>query len=593
MLPRNLSTPTWFRPVHRAGIALVLLLATVAPASQSVPVFPRSVPGRFEVTGLDFRPTGAWRQRTEAIRGARRGLLRGGLLSRLNRGFPALRVQGNYHVPVIPITFPAIPAPFPSASYAGVLFNAGGPGQPYSIRSYYAEVSRGAIDIDGVVFGWVIADSADTYYEDGCNGVGVITSCPHGGRRFGDLLLEAVSRSDTGTVDWGQFDNDGADGLPNSGDDDGVVDFVTFLQPEVDGACGTTNLWAHRYDLAAWNGGSAYVTITPRRDGTGQPMPGRFIQIRDYTLQSAVGGPSACTDGVIMPIGTMAHETGHAFGLPDLYDTNLGNAGVTQGIGEWGLMGSGNYAQPYSPAGYDAWSLVELGWAQVDTLRTNASITLGPVQLGDTVLYAAVPGTDEYFLFENRQARGSDSAQLNPGCLFGTRSCAKSPGLLIWHIDSGQVLAHGFRRDNRVNSGPVHGVALIQADGLNQLRTPGLKNRGDPGDSWPGASGNTFFGPTTNPAALDNRGASAGFFLDSIRQVAPGGAVAFRFTTLTPGQIFVTLPWAAGQVLGEGTLGSAQTIHLDSLGNRNGSFDVGDFLAYYRSIAPDVRRGTP
>ena len=593
MRPRKLSTGHWFSPVHRAALAAALLLATAAPASQSPPVFPRSAPGRFEVSGLDFRADGAWRRRTDAVRAARRALLTGGALARLNSGAGALRVQGSMHVPVIPITFLALAAPFPAASYASVLFAPNQPGQSYSVRSYYAEVSRGALDIDGVVFGWVTADSADTYYEDGCNGVGVITSCPHGGRRFGELLLEAVTRSDTGTVDWGRFDNDGVDGVPNSGDDDGVVDFVTFLQPEVDGACGTTNLWAHRYDLAAWNGGSGYVTISPRRDGAGQPVPGSFIQIRDYTLQSAVGGANACTAGVIMPIGTVAHETGHAFGLPDLYDTNLGGTSPTQGIGEWGLMGSGNYAQPYSPAGYDAWSLVELGWATVDTIRTGGSVTLGPVQLSDTVLYVAIPGTDEYFLFENRQALGSDSAQLNPACLFGTRSCAKAPGLLIWHIDSGQVLAHGFRRDNRVNSGSVHGVALAQADGLNQLRIPGGKNRGDPGDPWPGAAGNTFFGPTTNPAALDNRGASAGFFLDSIRQVVPGGAVAFRLTTLTPGQIFVTLPWAAGQALGQGTLGPAQTAHLDSLGNGNGRYDVGDFLAYYRSIGPDIRRGVP
>ena len=593
MPPREPRTRRWIRPVHRAGFAAALLLAGAVPASQSIPDFPRSAPGRFEVSGLDFRPTGAWRKRTDAVRSARRALLRGGALSRLNSGSPSLRVQGSFHVPVIPINYPAVPAPFPAANYATVLFAPNGPGQAYSVRSYYAEVSRGALDIDGVVFGWVTADSADTYYEDGCNGVGVITSCPHGGQRFGDLLLEAIARSDTGSVDWGQFDNDGADGRPNSGDDDGVVDFVTFLQPEVDGACGTTNLWAHRYDLAAWNGGSAYVTITPRRDNTGQPVPGSFIQLRDYTLQSAVGGPTACTAGVIMPIGTVAHETGHAFGLPDLYDTDLRGAAPTQGIGEWGIMGSGNYAQPYSPAGYDAWSLVELGWAKVDTLRTDASIALGPVQLGDTVLYAAVPATDEYFLFENRQALGSDSAQLNPACLFGTRSCAKAAGLLIWHIDSGQVITHGFRRDNRVNSGPVHGVALVQADGLNQLRTPGGKNRGDAGDPWPGSSGATFFGPTTSPAALDNQGASVGFFLDSIRPVAPGGAIAFRFTTLAPGQIFVTLPWATGQLLGQGTLGSAQTAHLDSLGNRNGGYDVGDFLAYYRSIGPDIRRGAP
>ncbi len=593
MPPREPRTPHRFHPIRRAGVVAALLLSGAALASESSLEFPRSVPGRFEVSGLDFRPTGAWRTRTDAVRSARRALLRGGALARLNGGSQSLRVQGSYDVPVIPITFPGVPSPFPAASYATVLFAPDGPGQPYSVRSYYAEVSRGAVDIDGVVFGWVTADSADTYYEDGCNGVGVLTSCPHGGQRFGDLLLEAMTRSDTGTVDWGQFDNDGPDGRPNSGDDDGVVDFVTFLQPEVDGACATTNLWAHRYDLAGWNGGSPYVTITPRRDGVGQPVPGSFIQVRDYTLQSAVGGPTACTAGVIMPIGTMAHETGHAFGLPDLYDTNLRGASPTQGIGEWGLMGSGNYAQPYSPAGYDAWSLVELGWAAVDTLRTNASISLGPVQAGDTVLYVAVPGTDEYFLFENRQALGSDSAQLNPGCLFGTRSGAKSAGLLLWHVDSGQVIAHGFRRDNRVNSGPVHGVALVQADGLNQLRTPGSKNRGDAGDSWPGASGNTFFGPTTNPAALDNQGRSAGFFLDSIRQVVPGGAVAFRLTSLTPGQVFVTLPWATDQVLGQGTLGPAQLTYLDSLGNHNGRYDVGDFLAYYRSIGPDIRRGVP
>ena len=28
---------------------------------------------------------------------------------------------------------------------------------------------------------------------------------------------------DDGSVDWGQFDNDGPDGIPNSGDDDGFV----------------------------------------------------------------------------------------------------------------------------------------------------------------------------------------------------------------------------------------------------------------------------------------------------------------------------------------------------------------------------------
>ena len=43
---------------------------------------------------------------------------------------------------------------------------------------------------------------------------------------------------------------------------------------------------------------------------------------------------------------------------------------ATQGIGEWGLMGSGNYARPYSPSRYEAWSLMRDGLGRVDTLSS-------------------------------------------------------------------------------------------------------------------------------------------------------------------------------------------------------------------------------
>jgi M6 family metalloprotease-like protein len=570
----------------------LLLLSTSAPRLRAPVVEPQGVPGLFEVYGFDFRVHGAWRAQTERIRAARHRLLQQGEIAALNRaGGPA--VAGSYLVPVLPIAFTNVAPPFPAEQYQDVLFASPPLSQPYSVRSYYAEASRGRVTIDGVVLGWVIADSTDRYYEDGCNGIGVLNSCPHHGVRLGELLLEGLRGADDGSVDWGAFDNDGPDGVPNSGDDDGVVDFVAFLQPEVDGACGNDNLWAHRYDLAVWNGGSPYVTRSPRRALGGQPIPGSFIQVRDYTLQSAVGGPDACSAGAIMPIGTLAHETGHAFGLPDLYDTNLRSPGVTQGAGEWSIMGSGNYARPYSPAGFDAWSLMELGWATLDTLGQDRSLGLGPVAAGDTVLVAPIPNTDEFFLLENRQALGSDSAQINPDCQFRTRSCAKGPGLLIWHIDQGQVDAHGFGQDNRVNSGPVQGVALVQADGLNELRTPGGKNRGDAGDPWPGTTGASLFSPTSNPAALDNQGRDAGVVLDSIRQLEPMGAVGFRFRMIPPGGVTLTLDWATDELLGHPTLGAAQRAHLDSLGNGNGQYDVGDFLAYYRTQVPVVRRQVP
>jgi M6 family metalloprotease-like protein len=471
--------------------------------------YPRSRIGRFEVDGLDFRPTGAWRKGAERVRSNRFGLMGLRALSVLNGRSAMTRVSGTYFVPVVPITFSNTTPPFPATQYQNVLFSPSPSAEPYSVRSYYQEMSRGSVTISGVVLDWVVADSADVYYEDGCNGVGVKVSCPHGGRPFVNLLLEALKANDTGALHWGQFDNDGPDGLPNSGDDDGVVDFVTFLQPKVDGACGAPGIWAHRFFMSAWTG-SPYQTKSPRRGPGGVVLPGQFIEVDDYTMQSAVGGATACNGSSIMPVGTVAHETGHAFGLPDLYDTNLRSPLVTQGIGEWGIMGSGNYTQPYSPSRFEAWSLAELGWVAIDTLVNSRSVRLGPVAISDTVLYIGVPNTDEYFLLENRQPIGSDSAQINAECRFGARSCAKGPGLLVWHIDQGEIDARGFRQGNRVNTGPIQGVALLQADGLNQLREPGAKNRGDPGDPFPGSQENHTLSDATLPPSVDNQGATAG-----------------------------------------------------------------------------------
>jgi|GEM_PF-620938 len=527
----------------RHPVLLVALLVALLPLHQAWGQYPRAKVGQFEVRGMDFRPDGAWRRRTDQIRLSRRRLLQARSFSALNATAPlgaANKVTGTFHVPVVPIQFKNASSVITTAQLQDALFNPAPTATPYSVKTYYEQLSNGNIAMDGQVFAWVTADSNDTYYEDNCNGVGVRNACAHPDR-FGQLLLEALKKNDNGTVDWGQFDNDGPDGIPNSGDDDGVVDFVTFLQPEVDGACGGSGIWAHRYVISAWNGGSPYVTKAPRRDAQGNPIAGRFILVDDYTMQSAVGGPSACTDNVVMPIGTVAHETGHAFGLPDLYDTQWQTSG-TEGIGEWGVMGSGNYARPYSPSRYEAWSLTEMGWVTVDTLNSSRTVVAGPVTSSDTVFYIPAQNSNhEYFLVENRQALESDSAQMNPAFLSRT----KSPGLLVWHIDQAIVDAHGFRTgDNAVNTGSIQGVALVQADGLNQLRTPFLGNRGDRGDSYPGTSLNRKLSATTNPAAVDNEGNLAGFSIDSINQVAPNGPMAFRFLRRPPTLIAAADPLA-------------------------------------------------
>ncbi len=501
-----------------------LLLGEVPEATAQ---YPKAEPGRFEVPGFDFSPDGAWRRRAREVRAARRQMLAAGAIAALNApGGPQAgnRVAGTVSVPVVPVRFSNAPAPFPQADYQSLLFASVPVGRPYSLTTYYQELSNGNITMGGTVFPWVNAVNTDAYYEDGCNGIGVTAACanplPSGvSSRFAELLVEALTAvsggADSLTV-WAAFDNDGPDGVPNSADDDGFVDFVTFLQPKKDGACGPTssnrNIWAHRWVISALNGGSPFVTKTPSTRGG-------FIKVRDYTIQSAVGGNGGCTDGQLMPIGTVAHETGHAFGLPDLYDTG---AKDTEGIGEWGLMGSGNWARPYSPARMEAWSLVELGWVGVRALDASGTVRLPPVATWDTVLLVQTPVPTQHLLLENRQPIESDSAMM--GSAF---SRPKAPGLLVWHIDQAILGATLF--SNTVNAGDTHAVALYQADGLNELRTPGANDRGDIGDPYPGATVNRRLSATSSPALRTNAGNAMGVTIDSI-YLEPSQDIVFRFT---------------------------------------------------------------
>jgi hypothetical protein len=183
-------------------------------------------------------------------------------------------------------------------------------------------------------------------------------------------------------------------------------------------------------------------------------------------------------------------------------------------------------------------------------------VTVVPLPWADTYAFGAAPTSDtafylralgpnprgEYFLLENRQPVQSDSAMIHYHCRVWYNPSnppgACGGGLLIWRVDSAQV-ASG-RDDNVVNSGPIHGVALVQADAFRNLEadnnnpcsagpTPGCSNRGDAGDLYPGTTENVAFTATSTPAALRNAdGQPAGFALDQITQVAPDRAMSFR-----------------------------------------------------------------
>ncbi|MGH7570190.1 MAG: M6 family metalloprotease domain-containing protein [Gemmatimonadales bacterium] len=506
---------------------------------------------RREIPGFDFRRDGVWRAKGRRVAARRAQLLASGALGALNAPLAAARgvrgvamassaevVSGTITVPAVFFGYQGVQPQFmrPMTDYDTLLFGTTPPsGNPFTLRTFYSQLSNSLFTMLGQSIGWRTLDSAEVTYTgtpgpsctdnpfgtNNCNGLFSNQAI----KRLHDGMRQALARVD-GTVNFAQFDNDGPDLIPNSGDDDGYVDMVLFAHPTRDGACGgaaNNHIWSHRFILTTTNVSgqliqSDYVTNDARSGGG-------TIRVSDYFVQSALGGASGCDTTQIMPIGTAAHEFGHGLGLPDLYDTSQNS----EGIGHWGLMGTGNQSSATSPSRMEAWSLQQLGWVLVRSLTTNGMYTLGAAPLSDTTFFVNVQGDNsrsEFFLLENRQAVQADTALIRIHCAASGNPPGCGGGLLVWHIDNLKVATSG----NAINSGFPHGVALTQADGLNELQnTSPPQDRGDAGDPYPGTTGNTAFSFNSNPAALKNLdGSFVGFAVDQITQVVAGGNLSFR-----------------------------------------------------------------
>jgi M6 family metalloprotease-like protein len=400
---------------------------------------------------------------------------------------------GKRTLPVLMADFPdrnGVQAP---AALAAELFGTWPAG---SLRDYYWRVSYGQLEIDGHVAGWYRAAQPAAVYEGSSNGLDIFATV-----NAGDFVREVVAQADAAGFDWGPYDNDGPDGLANSGDDDGYVDVVFVVHAGHGGECGGTSyLWSHSYFLAGWGGGS-YVTRTPRAG-----RPGEFLRVDDYTLQPEL---SCAAPDRLIEIGVFCHEYGHALGLPDLYDTRDQAPG--RGIGAWGLMGYGVWGgdgeSPQQPVAPCAWSRVQLGWVEPHVIAGDGAEKLAAIALGPDVFRiwsGGAPGP-EYFLVENRQ-RLLDDNRL-PG-----------QGLLVWHIDE-RIVADGIIT-NAVNAGPVYGVALEQADGRDDLHGGAVPDNGDAGDPWPGNTEKRTFSGGTFPSTAANDGTATDVALREIADPA-------------------------------------------------------------------------
>ncbi len=429
--------------------------------------------------------------------------------------------------------------------------------QMLALKNYYANVSGGKLILRYQVFP---AGSGDAYHLDQpMNYYAPGRRDPNSDRRLAELFQDGFKKAEAEAgIDFSQFDS-----------------FVLFH-------AGVGEDFAEQINSTPNDVPSAFLTLEDLRKNLGNgDLSYRGIAVRN--------GAFFIPDGLILPetqtreitgaglvefglLGTAALMFGHQLGLPNLFNTDNGAAG----IGYWGLMdqGSNNFIG-LLPAQPEAWSKVFLGWETpiIITARDTTVSIAAALHANPDKIYK-IPITDsEYFLLENRHrdvsgdrvAIGRDSngnriefhdfprqeiffggqsgviTQVDeydfglPFAVDKNNRVVPGSGILIWHIDE-EVIRQNYA-SNRVNADiNRRGVDLEEADGAQDigrfysLLDPGFgSENGVPEDAWWKSNPVIIevflkpveFGPNTLPSTAANSGAQTGIIITNFSEIQP------------------------------------------------------------------------
>jgi M6 family metalloprotease-like protein len=345
-------------------------------------------------------------------------------------------------------------------------------GFPYeSLHNFYNRSSYGQLNIQGTVLGW---------YTTAYNRSAVVQT--PAGRET--LIKEALDSFNASGHDFTQYDNDG----------DGYIDYFAVVWAGGHGA------WASFW----WGYQTTFSDRSYMLDGK---------RLGDYSWQwESYNYPT----GSFTP-GVLIHETGHALGLPDLYDYN-NTVGPKGGVGGLDQMDA-NWGD------HNCFSKYVLDWLTPTFLTSGTTnVTLNPSSSNKNCIIA-MPGIatnpfQEYFVIQNRDRSGNDTGYPNSG-------------LLIWHVDA-RLNSYGtnYIYDNSYTDHKL--VRLMEADGLEEIE----KNIGaNAGDYYvPGK----FFTPISMPNSKRYNGTSTNL---NVTNITAGGSqrsadISFKTTSGVRG-----VPW--------------------------------------------------
>ena len=364
-----------------------------------------------------------------------------------------------------------------------------------SVKDAYKTMSYGIVDLQSTVVAWVTLPQNMSYYAGSNNGLQATEPNAR------TMVKDALALVDP-LINFGDFDQD----------KDGYVDAIDFIHSGYgaeQGGAPASSMWSQKWGLV-----TDWVSADNNANGV-------KVKVNPFHTEPALWGTSG-TD--ILHIGVICHETGHYFGLPDLYDTD----NSSDGIGSWCMMANswGFDGTQLNPPDYSAWCKMTLGWVTPTVISASGTYSISQGETNKAI-YRINRGftPNEYLLIENRQPAGLETV-------------IPQGGLAIWQIDEtkpGNTTEGYPGQAGWPGNGNHYKVALLQADGkydLEKIAHTNASQRGDSTDLYR-AGGVNAIGMSTTPST-DRYNTSIGSIAPTANRIinisASGSTMTFDYS---------------------------------------------------------------